>query len=637
MRAEDLDQLQIPSDPRLHPNGERVAFVVSQMDSEGDRYRRRIHIHDGGVARPFTAGPGDTFPRWSPDGTRLAFLRTGDAKDAKPQLAVIAVDGGESQTLTEFDLGVEYLAWSPDGRWLCVVAVTWTEEWEELSEEDRKRQPRRIRHFPYRFDNMGWLHDRRRHLWLIDPRGEEEHRCLTPGDFDETHPAWHPSGEKLAFVSDRDPRRGISPGTDVWELNIANLEVTRAAERGYWLVPTYRPDGVLHIVGNQRVDYPRLLGLWRREAERYFDITEHLDRSVTSILAGPGSDPRWVGDRAITFFEDSGRMEIVSISPDGSVSHLVKGDRTVTGFDIGSAERLVFTASVDTSPGDLYESAGDGERLLAQFPAPELAFISGQHWRVPTEGVEIDAFAYIPDGDGPFPVLLNIHGGPATQYGFGFFDEFQVYAEDGFAVVACNPRGSSGRGLDFVRSVVGDGWGVVDQVDVTAVLESALARFPQLDEERVGIMGGSYGGFLTAWLIARDHRYRSAIVERALTSYPSFAGTSDIAVQFPPNYTGSDDYQVWWEKSPLPYAEQIQTPTLILHSEGDLRCPIEQAEQLFLALLRAGVEAEFLRFPDEGHELSRSGKPRHRLERFSAVLDWHRRHLLSGGAAPVAN
>jgi dipeptidyl aminopeptidase/acylaminoacyl peptidase len=239
-------------------------------------------------------------------------------------------------------------------------------------------------------------------------------------------------------------------------------------------------------------------------------------------------------------------------------------------------------------------------------------------------------WALVPPGEESVPVLLNIHGGPASQYGWGFFDEFQVFAAAGYAVVACNPRGSTGRGLSHARAVVGDGWGVVDVEDVTNVIEDALRRNSRLDADRLGVMGGSYGGFLTAWLIAKDHRYKSAVVERALLSFTSFAGTSDIGGMFPKIYAGVDlvdGPEVLWEKSPLSIAHQIETPTLILHSENDFRCPIEQAEQLFMILKRQGVDAELLRFPGEGHELSRSGKPKHRQERFEAIIEWHDRRL----------
>ena len=228
------------------------------------------------------------------------------------------------------------------------------------------------------------------------------------------------------------------------------------------------------------------------------------------------------------------------------------------------------------------------------------------------------------------PLLLNVHGGPASQYGFGLFDEFQVYASAGYGVVACNPRGSSGRGEEWVEAVKGKAWGKVDLEDVRAVVDVALDQFPRLDSNRMGIMGGSYGGFLTSWIIGHEDRWKSAVVERALTVWNSFSGTSDIAGVFAENYLESDypeGWDVWWKLSPLSIAHNVTTPTLILHSEEDWRCPIEQAEQYFMALLRNGTSTEFVRFPGEGHELSRSGKPRHRQERFEAILDWHSRHL----------
>ncbi|MDX1450903.1 MAG: prolyl oligopeptidase family serine peptidase, partial [Acidimicrobiia bacterium] len=243
---------------------------------------------------------------------------------------------------------------------------------------------------------------------------------------------------------------------------------------------------------------------------------------------------------------------------------------------------------------------------------------------------EIDAWVFLPPGDGPVPGLLNIHGGPASQYGHGFFDEFQVYRSAGYAVIACNPRGSSGRGRAHTQAVVGDGWGVVDVEDVDAVVAAALHRFPRIDADRLGIMGGSYGGFLTGWMTAHQDRWKSAVVERALLGFGSFAGTSDIGATFPLSYTGADypdGWDVWWDKSPLSVVHRVTTPTLVLHSEDDHRCPISEAEQWFMALLRNGTETVFLRFPGESHEVSSSGKPRHRRERFEAIVEWHDRFL----------
>jgi dipeptidyl aminopeptidase/acylaminoacyl peptidase len=537
-------------------------------------------------------------------------------------VAVLPTGGGEAEVVTAFDLGVESLEWSPDGTRIAVVAVTWAEGWGGLDDDERGRRPRRITSVPYRFDGKGWTHDRCRHLWLVDPSGGSDPVCLTPGDFDVSGFAWAPDGQGLAVISDRDPRQGLVAGTDVWELTLEGTMLPAVA-RGDWVGVSYRPDGVLHLVGNADAGYPNLSIVYRRESDGSLtDLTGSLDRGVTAL--GTPVRPVWDDTTCLVTLEDSGSVGVIAVDEAGAVQHVVEGLRVVTGFDISDGV-LAFTAGAVSDPGGLFV---DGDRIGP--PPIDLGLVEADHFRVESGGVEVDVWVYLPDGDGSVPVLLNIHGGPASQYGFGFFDEFQVYQGAGYGVVACNPRGSSGRGRDFVEAVTGDGWGVVDVADVMAALDGALARHPRLDAARLGIMGGSYGGFLTAWITSRDERFRSAVVERALISWTSFAGTSDIGGVFPSDYTGAgypDGWQVWWEKSPLATAHQVRTPTLVLHAEADHRCPVEQAEQYFHALLRNGTPAELLRFPGEGHEMSRTGTPRHRLERFEAVLDWHGRHL----------
>lgn len=636
MKPRDLTGALTPSDPRFHPDGIRVVFSVSRVDFDEDRYDRAIWLWDGDRARPFTHGSGDSAPRWSPDGSQLAFLRKGPEDDDKPQVAVMPAGGGEAAVVTELPLGVEALEWSPAGKQLVAVGVDWTEEWADLDEDERKRRPRRIDRLPFRFDNRGWMHDRRRHLYLIDPSGREEPRCLTPGDFDEGQPCWRPDGTAVAFLSARHERRGIEPGVSILEVDIESGGQQTVVERGAWQLVSYRPDGVLHAVGQPDPwSHPSIFSLWKFEPPgEPTDLTGHLDRSVT-MFAPPISPagPQWVGESAITCLEDAGRVKVVRVEPDRTVDLLLDGDRVITGVSPSpDGSRLAYAAVAPTDPGEIHIDHGgvDTHTSLNDEFRSEIPLVAPEHFTVISDGEVIDAWVYLPDGDEPVPVLLNIHGGPATQYGYTFFDEFQVYAAAGYGIVACNPRGASGRGVEFVRAVRGDGWGVVDETDVMAVLDAALERTPRLDADRIGVMGGSYGGFLTAWLIARSDRFRSAVVERALLAWPSFGGTSDIGSTFSRMYLDAelpDDLDRLWQASPLALAHDITTPTLIVHSENDFRCPMEQAEQLFMALMKQDVEAQLLRFPGEGHELSRSGTPRHRVERFEAILDWHDRHL----------
>jgi dipeptidyl aminopeptidase/acylaminoacyl peptidase len=210
-------------------------------------------------------------------------------------------------------------------------------------------------------------------------------------------------------------------------------------------------------------------------------------------------------------------------------------------------------------------------------------------------------------------------------HSWGFFDEAQVYASAGYAVVLPNPRGSAGYGQSHGRAIV-HALGTVDVDDVLATLDTALA-LPECDAGRVGVMGGSYGGFMTSWLAGHHgDRFLAAWSERAVNAWDSFAGSSDIGFMFADGYVGPDPDEQR-RRSPLTYADKITIPFAVVHSENDLRCPLEQAQRMFVALQRAGVESELLVFPGEGHELTRSGKPRHRVQRFRAVLDWWNRHI----------
>ncbi|MDJ0665244.1 MAG: S9 family peptidase [Acidimicrobiia bacterium] len=639
MRPDQLGAFAVPSDPRLHPDGERIVFVVTRMDLEDDKYVRRLWLWDGSHARPLTSGAADSSPRWSPDGETLAFIRKADGDDAKPQLALLDMSGGEAEIVSDFPLGSLEIEWSPDGSKIAVVAAEWIPELADVEPDERKRRPRRVTRFPYRFDSLGWVGERRTHVHLFNV-ADRTATQLTEGDYNESNIAWHPSGDTVAFTSARHERRGLDAGSQIWTLPVSGGELTARTEVGLWGRASYDRAGNLYAVGIPDIwGHPDVAPLYRIEADNSLvNLTGHLDRNIlplapTILPAGP----QWLEDGGAVFtVEDSGSVKVVTMAADGACSDVIVGRRAVTGASPNDdASRIAFVATAPTEPGELFLYEDGEERQLTNLNdgfVDSTDLVEPEGFVIEHDGVEIEGWVYLPPGEDKVPVLFNIHGGPASAYGNWFFDEFQVYAAAGYAVVATNPRGSHGYGSEHVRAIVGT-WhrdDSPDMIDLLATVDAAAARFPRLDLDRVGVMGGSYGGYATVRVLAHDSRFKSAVAERGLFSFLSFAGTSDIGPWFSRMYLqdGLDDLETVALASPLSVADRIQTPTLILHSEGDYRCPIEQAEQLFVKLQLEGVASELVRFPaDEGHELSRSGTPKHRLERFEIILDWHDRYL----------
>lgn len=618
MLPEDLIRIQTPSDPSFSPDGQHHCYVLSTPNTEDDRYDTRIWVDD----EVYTSGPGDSTPRWSPDGTRLAFLRKDS--DERSQVFVIPISGGEAKQLTEFELGVSAIEWKPDGTALAAIATTYVDDWDALDDDERKRRPKRITTVPFKADGLGWIHDRKRHIWLIAADGSSEPVCLTPGSHDEAEPAWSPDGSNVAYITHTAQHQGLESGNELWQVDVDTGTRQQVGTIASHTKPSYSPSGKLHFLGNTDPNYPVASYLNRIEDDGSItNLTGHLDRASASLAAGPAAI-RWVDDDAVVGFEDSGKFGIIRVSSSGEITTIVDGEQVVTGFD-SFGDRTIYTSSVAYRPTEVFI---DGEAVTKHNAGFES--FAGEHFTIESDGYELDVWVFLPEGNEKVPVLLNVHGGPASQYGFGFFDEFQVYVDAGYGVVATNPRGSSGKGVDHLNAVRGSAWGDVDFIDVRAAVDAALTRFDRLDSDRMGVMGGSYGGFMTAWIIGQEDHWKSAVVERALISWASFSGTSDIGGVFPHNYLDDeypDAWDTWWEKGPLSTVHNATTPTLVIHSEDDWRCPIEQAEQYFMGLVRNGTTAEFLRFPGEGHELSRSGKPKHRMERFEAILDWHNRHL----------
>ncbi len=648
MTPADLFRLVIVSDAQISPDGSKVALVRTRMDEEKDEYLSNIWIASttAGEAVQFTYGQKrDLSPRWSPDGRFLAFLSERN-DDKKAQLYVIASDGGEPRRLTSQKSGAGQPVWSPDGSRIAFASRVAPEEPEE-KEGDKSRPARVITQLRYKSNGEGFVYDRRRHIFVVNvgaTEDEVEATQVTDGDWDDGTPVWSPDGREIAFASARHENRDYDQVSDIWAVPAHGGEPRKATQgRGPAGNPAWSPDGrLIAYAGDEHaLDMGRNTKIYVVPAEGGEPrcLTAGLDRTCAP---GSGSlGPVWSADSRHIYFgiEDQGTVPVYRVAVDGNGGprEVLGGQRQYSAFSLATDGSTAYISTEPLSPSEVGVAGPNGERprQLTDFNRAlreEVEFVMPERFRFERAGYQIDGWVMKPAGyelGRRYATLLNVHGGPATQYGVNFFDEFQVQAGAGYAVVFTNPRGSQGYGESFTRSVRGD-WGGGDYEDVMMGLDEAIKRFDFIDRERLGILGGSYGGFMTSWTVGHTDRFKAACSERAVNNVYTLFGTSDIGSFFSETQAAAtpwDDMQWFIDHSPLTYAKQIATPLLILHSEDDIRCPMEQAEQLFVVLKKLRKEVRFVRFPNENHEMSRAGKPWHRRDRFGFILDWMNTHL----------
>jgi acylaminoacyl-peptidase len=663
MTPEDLLRFTFVSSPRIAPDGRTIVFVHRTVGKKNE-YASNLWLAptDGGPARPFTGGDRDGHPRWSPDGRRVAFISGRDKK--RPQLFVIDVDGGEARPLTTLPEGkIGTFRWAPDGRSIAVTFREQDPDWTEEACARRKEAghtdpPRVLDHWWYRLDGDGYFNGQRWHLLHVDVESGE-HRTIYRRDamgfftFD-----FSPDSKQLVIATNRDRWAGTRAwNDDLLRLNIATGKVTEIPG-----LPRGPKDGVQWSPDGSRIAYAG------REGDDGTYGTENLElwvcdpvkgnaRCLTGgedycLMAAPMADtsevsfspvfhwhPRgkelfvqigWHGESHLAsiparggrlrFLTDGPRVhQVGNLSRDGRSMAMVVG--SVTKLDEVHLARL---GARDTSVEALTDFNRDPLRGI-EIVKPKA------HWITSPDGTKVHVWSMRPVGHRAgrkVPAVLEVHGGPHAQYGVGFFHEFQVLAAAGYAVFFSNPRGSKGYGRDHCAAIRGS-WGHDDWTDVEAV-KDFMKRQDFVDAKRMGIMGGSYGGYMTNWAIGHTNDFAGAITDRCVSNMLSFGGSSDF-LDLPELYWSGnawDKPESRWASSPIQFMNRVKTPTLIIHSEGDLRCNIEQAEQVHAALSIRRVPTRFVRYPaSTSHGMSRGGPPDMRLHRLHQILEWWERYL----------
>lgn len=660
--AEDLYEFEIISSVRLSPDGGHIVYTQQWVDRKTEKKYKNLWVvstsADGQVEpMRFTYGKqNDSVPEWSPDGQQIAFLSNRSDPDRPAQIYLIPFHGGEARPLSEIEGEINSLAWSPGGdRLLCTVRKTDPEAIERREDEQKKKLGVVVRHHErvfYKLDGYGYLPKERTHLWTVDAQSGEAVQLTDHPVYDEEFPAWSPDGKWIAFISNRSDEPDFHiDALDLFVMPASGGDMRRiSTPPGEKFLPAFSPDGhwiAYYAREGEALDYKNT-GVWvvpadgsqaPRNLTEPYDL--HISAWTINDLGQPETmPPTWSHDGQRLYFPvvRHGRSVVLSVSADGSDLQTIIDEEGVVGsfsFDRDQTKLAYFFGKMD-DPGQVFFRDEHGNtRQLTQVNQHLLDELDlGQTetvWIQGKVGNDLQGWILKPPGfdlDKKYPSILEIHGGPLTQYGYFFMHEFYYLAAQGYVVHFCNPRGGRGYGEAHAKAIWG-GWGGADYDDLMAWTEF-VAKQAYIDPERMGVTGGSYGGYMTAWIIGHTQRYRAAVTQRCVSNLISMWGSSDFNWVFQQelgNKPPFEDLQKFWDHSPMKYIGNAKTPTLVIHSENDLRCPIEQGEQVYVGLKKLGVDSEMVRFPDEFHGLSRTGRTDRRIVRLNHIRRWFDRYM----------
>ena len=653
LKVNDLFELTSVTNPQLSPDGKEAVFIQTHIDEEENKYVANLfHVDlETSEVTQWTHGKDRvSSPSWSSDGKQIAFLSN---REEKNQVFILPARGGEAKKLTAFEKGVTSFLWSPCGKKVWVNAVveegkTFTDK--EEKDEKKKPEPYRVTKMKYQMDGVGLLpQDAYRQIGVVDIESGEVTQ-FTEGNHQYALQAISHDGKKLVFGVNRKENQDFEFRQPLYIVDVESKEETVLVdENGYFGGSTFsHNDRYIAYVGADNTfknATQAKLYVYDTEDGSTVCLTESIDAPVGDYVAADHQQGAvapaavWTKDDQLYFqLTTMGDVRLYFASLDGAVYPASPENEHIYGYDVSTdGDFALVTVSDAVNPGELYkQTISTGERVAltsvnksyleeVELVKPEAIVYKG------AKGWDVHGWLMKPAGyeDGQkYPLIVEIHGGPAAMYANSFFHEMQLLAAQGYGVLYVNPRGSHGYSQEFVDAVRGD-YGGADYEDIMAGLEYVLGENDWIDADRLGVTGGSYGGFMTNWIVGHTTKFKAAVTQRSISNWISFYGVSDIGYYFNDWQHSADmnDVEKLWDISPLKYAKNIETPLLILHGEKDFRCPIEQAQQLYITLKSMGKETEFVRFPDADHNLSRTGTPNLRIARLDEITDWFAKYL----------